>query len=201
MDYEGRPRIQIKRKPKSSVGFSLVELTIVVVIGLAIMAISIPNFLRMMRGYQLNSDAHSISDLIQRARYEAIKQNTKITCYFSLGSTPASAWVDVNRTGTFAGNDPKVSYPAQVSPAGASLPSSASMGFPAVTQVSNSGSITFDSRGAVDYTGVVGGPTVWVLYFTLNGDSTFGAKAISVEPLGRSKIWSAPPSSSIWQNP
>ena len=193
-------RHKIQSKPNDSSGFSLIELMLTATIIVAIVAMAVPNLIQAMRAYQLTAAAHSVSDLIQRARYEAIKRNTKITCYFSLASTPASAWVDVNSTGTLAANDPQVSYPAEISPTGGSLPSTTSMGFPAVTRVSNSGSIAFDSRGAVDYTGVVGGPTVWVLYFTRAGDSSYGAKAVSVEPLGRSKLWSAPASVSTWQS-
>jgi Tfp pilus assembly protein FimT len=182
-------------------GFSILELTITVAIVFIVSAIAIPNFLRAMNSYRLSSTARSVSDLCQRARYEAIKQNTKITCYFSLGTAVQSVWVDVNGTGTFAANDPKLFYPTQIFSTGNSVPSAASMGFPGVTQVSNSGSITFDSRGAVDYTGVVGGPTVWVLYFTFNHDSNYGAKAITVAPLGRSKVWSAAPMASTWRSP
>jgi len=179
-------------------GFSLPELTIVVVIVLIICAIAIPSFLRMMNAYQLTATARSVSDLLERARYEAIKQNTKITCHFSLGAVPQSAWVDVNGTGTLAGNDPKVFYTAQVLSTGSALPPVSSMNFPVVTPVTNSGVIVFDSRGAVDFTAVPGGPTVWVLYFTLNNDPSYGAKAVTAEPFGRSRVWFAPPSST-WQ--
>ena len=113
------------------------------------------------------------------------------------------AWVDLNGTGVLASNDPEVFYPATILPTGGSLPSSASMGFANATTVANAGVITFDSRGAVDYTGVAGGPTVWVLYFTYNNDTSYGAKAVTVEPMGRTKVWSATPgvTSSSWRSP
>jgi prepilin-type N-terminal cleavage/methylation domain-containing protein len=180
-------------------GYSLIELLATVVIILIISGIAIPSMLRMMNGYQLTATARSISDLVERARYEAIKQNTKINLHFTLGAVPQSVWVDVNGTGTLAGNDPKAFYPGQVLSTGTSIPAVTSMNFPTVTQVANTGVITFDSRGAIDYTGVVGGPTVWILYFTMNNDASYGAKAITVEPYGRSKVWSSPPGSGNWQ--
>lgn len=178
-------------------------MAIAVVIIMIVAAVAIPNFLRATNNYKLTSTARNISDLIEQARYQAIKKNTKVSCYFSLGATPPSAWVDINGTGILASNDPKVAYPAQILPTGASLPSTASMGFANATTVANTGTITFDSRGAVDYTGVVGGPTVWVLYFTFNNDSSYGAKAVSLEPLGRTKVWSAAlgANSGSWHSP
>ena len=182
-------------------GFSTIELLITVLIMLVVSAIAIPNFMRELNSYKLASTARSVSDLIERTRYEAIKRNTKITCHFTLGATPPSAWIDLNGTGVLANNDPKVVYSTLILSTGTVLPGAASMGFPGVTAVAPTGTITFDSRGAVDYTGVAGGQTVWALYFTYNNDVTYGAKAISVEPMGRSKTWSGTPGSSSWTTP
>jgi Tfp pilus assembly protein FimT len=178
-----------------SSGYSLIELLGVTVIILIISGMAIPSMLRMLNGYQLTATARSIADMVERARYEAIKQNTKINLHFSLGAVPQSVWVDVNGTGTLAGNDPKAFYTSRVLSTGTALPAVTSMNFPTVTQVANAGVITFDSRGAVDYSAVPGGPTVWVLYFTMNNDASYGAKAVTVEPYGRSKVWTAPPAS------
>ena len=188
-------------RPNSHSGFSMIELLVTILIMLVIAAIAIPNFMRQLNSYKLASTARSVSDLIQRTRYEAIKQNTKITCHFALGATPPSAWIDINGTGSFANNDPEVVYSAPILPTGTALPGAASMGFPGVTTVAPTGTVTFDSRGAVDYTGVAGGQTVWALYFTYNNDVNYGAKAVSVEPMGRSKVWSATPGSSSWTTP
>jgi prepilin-type N-terminal cleavage/methylation domain-containing protein len=186
-------------RPNSDSGFSTIELLVTILIMLVIAAIAIPNFMRQITLYKSASTARSISDLIQRTRYEAIKRNTKVTCHFALGAT-SNAWIDINGTGVLANNDPKVIYPAPMLSTGSALPGTASMNFPTVTAVAAAGTITFDSRGAVDYTGVPGGQTVWVLYFTYNNDANYGAKAVTVEPMGRTKVWTANPGTSTWQS-
>lgn len=181
-------------------GFSLIELVIVVAIILVVSAIAVPAFVRMTNSAKLTTTTREVSDLIQRARYEAVRQNTKVSCHFDLGAAPPVVWVDVNRSGVWAANDPQAYYPGPVrfAVSGGWIPGPASMNFPSMTPVAAGGVITFDSRGAVDFTGVAGGPTAWVLYLDFNGDSSYGAKGISVEPLGRSKIWLAPHGATAW---
>lgn len=185
-------------------GYSVVEMVFAVTVILIVSAIAIPAFQRIVNSYLLRNTARSVSDLIERTRYEAIKQNTKVSCHFALGAAPPMVWMDLNRTGVLAANDPRLIYrpPVFSAVSGGWVPGPASMGFANATQVANGGVITFDSRGAVDFTGVPGGPTVWLLYFTFNGDSNYGSKAISVEPLGRSKVWSASAGgAATWHNP
>ena len=178
----------------------MVELGTTIGIILTIAAITVPYVVNAMDTYSVNNTAFSVSSLIQRARYEAIKQNTKISCYFQ--TSPSAVWVDVNGTGTFSSNDPEFVYPSQVQAGGSSAPSYSSMSYSSTTDPSTLGHITFDSRGAVDYSGTTppNTPTVWVLSFSFNGNSSYGYKAVSVEPLGRSKIWTAPAGSTSWQS-
>jgi prepilin-type N-terminal cleavage/methylation domain-containing protein len=181
-------------------GFSLIELVIVVAIILVISAIAVPAFVRMTNASKLTTTTRSVSDLIQRARYEAVKQNTKISCHFDLAAVPPVVWVDANGSGVLAATDPQAYFPGPVrfAVSGGWIPGPASMGFPATTPVAAGGVITFDSRGAVDFSGLGFVPTAYVLYLDFNGDASYGAKAISVEPLGRSKIWLAPHGATTW---
>lgn len=181
-------------------GYSVVELAATVTVLLIVISIAIPNFLRAMNSYQLNGAAQNVSGLIQRARYEAIKRNTKILCYEQVVNNRVTVWVDLNNNGAPDANEPQYVYPQPVLNAspGGTIPGPASMGFPNAQQPP--GFIAFDSRGAVDYTGVPGGPTVWAVYFSFQDDQSYGYKAITVEPFGRSKVWTAAANGS-WHNP
>jgi prepilin-type N-terminal cleavage/methylation domain-containing protein len=181
-------------------GLSLIELVIVLAIILIVSAIAVPAFVRMTNSAKLTATTREVSDLIQRARLDAVKQNTKVQCHFDLAAVPPVVWVHVVGTAAPAATDPQAYFPGPVrfATSGGWIPGPASMGFPGTTPVAAGGVITFDSRGAVDFTGVAGGPTAWVLYLDFNGDSSYGAKGISVEPLGRSKIWLAPHGATAW---
>jgi len=181
-------------------GFSLIELVIVVAIILVVSAIAVPAFVRMTNSTKLTTTTREVSDLIQRARLDAVKKNTKVQCHFDLAAVPPVVWVHVVGTAAPVATDPQAYFPGPVrfAASGGWIPGPASMGFPSTTPVAAGGVITFDSRGAVDFTGVAGGPTAWVLYLDFNGNSSYGAKGISVEPLGRSKIWLAPHGATAW---
>ncbi len=200
----GEPRFISRR---NSFGFSMVELVVTLTIVLIVAAIAIPNFVRAMNSYSLSSAMQNISMIIQRTRYEAIKQNTNVSCYYSIDpvSNVPIMWVDVNRTGIRVATDPQFAYNRSLLNAnpGGLVPPPASMGFAAVVQpaaiAANGGIlVTFDSRGAVSFGGA---PPIWVMYYTLNNDPNYGAKAITIEPSGRSKGWSAPHGSTGWTSP
>lgn len=191
---------KMRNHPKHSHGFSMLELCVSLAVMLVVAAISVPYFLRGMNEYKLSNAAMNVSSLIQRTRYEAIKRNRRMVCYQTIAGATITVWVDLNGTGALAPNDPQYVYPQSVFNAapGGTVPGPASMGFPNA-QIP-AGSIAFDYRGAVDFTGVPGGPTIWAVYFTFNNDPTYEYKAISVEPLGRSKVWTAA-SKSAWHSP
>ena len=182
-------------------GFSLIELVIVVAIILVVSAIALPAYMRMTNASKLTTTTRSVSDLIQRARLEAVKQNTKVSCHFDLAAVPVpKVWVHVVGTAAPVATDPQAYFPGPVAFAasGGWIPGPASMGFPTTTPVAAGGIITFDSRGAVDFSGLGFVPTAYVLYLDFNGDASYGAKAISVEPLGRSRIWLATSGATTW---
>ncbi len=179
----------------------MLELSVSLAVMLIIAAISVPYFLRGMNEHTLNNAAMNVSSLIQRTRYEAIKRNRRMVCYGQqVNANLFRVWVDLNGTGALAANDPEYVYPnpvRNVAPGG-TIPGPASMGFPAAQ--TPPGFIAFDYRGAVDFTGVPGGPTIWAIYFSFNNDPTYEYKSVTVEPLGRSKVWTAA-SNSTWHSP
>jgi type II secretory pathway pseudopilin PulG len=188
-------------------GYSMVELVVTLTIVLILAAIAIPNFVRAMNSYSLGSAVQNVSLIIQRTRYEAIKRNTNVSCYYSIdpnGNVPI-VWVDINGTGVRVPTDPQFAYTRSLLNAnpGPQIPGPASMGFAAVVQpaaITAGGGIlvTFDSRGAVSFGGA---PPVWAMYYSLNNNLSYGVKAITIEPFGRSKVWSALPNDNAWHSP
>lgn len=185
----------------------MVEMVVTLTIVLLLAAIAIPNFVRAVNSYSLGSAVQNISMIIQRTRYEAIKRNTNVSCYYSIdpnGNNPI-VWTDLNGTGVRAATDPQFAYNRSLLDAnpGPQIPGPASMGFAAVVQpaaIAARGGIlvTFDSRGAVNFGGA---PPVWVLYYSFSNDLSYGVKAITVEPSGRNKVWSVSPGDTGWHSP
>jgi prepilin-type N-terminal cleavage/methylation domain-containing protein len=58
-------------------GFTLIETTIVILIVGSLIAISTPKITNAMREYRLNIAMRQMSDLVQRAKTQAVSQNKK----------------------------------------------------------------------------------------------------------------------------
>ncbi len=175
-------------------GFSLVELLIVTVVILVVLAIVTPGILRTMATYRLNSAAVNVANMLQRARYEAIKQNTIVRCR----GNATTVWVDLNNNGVPDSNEPQFVLPRDiqwVNPGG-SVPDSASMNLGPTQQPT--GVIAFDSRGAVNFGAA--GPVVYAMYVGYPNNPDYGYKAISLQPLGRTKVWGAA-ANGRWHSP
>lgn len=68
-------------------GFSLLEMMVVILILIIISAISIPTLIRAIRGYQTESAARQVSNMIMTARYEAMRRNRRVcTLYQRIGN-------------------------------------------------------------------------------------------------------------------
>ena len=81
-------------------GFSLIELMIVMVIILIVAGIAMPNIFRAMREYRLNNAGVEVSNLIQQARYQAVRLNRDVVARATCpGVLPVVAWVDLDNDG------------------------------------------------------------------------------------------------------
>jgi len=78
-------------------GFSLVELMIGIAVMAILLGVALPSFQTWIRNTQIRNAAESITNGLQRARAEAVAQNTNVT--FALGATDSS-WTVTAADGT-----------------------------------------------------------------------------------------------------
>ena len=71
---------------RNAKGFSLLELMIVLGIVMVVSAISVPSLIKANRGYQLQSSAREIAQVLQAAKFKAIGSNASKTITFDTGS-------------------------------------------------------------------------------------------------------------------
>jgi len=178
-------------------GFSLLELIIAFVVMLTLAAVAIPAILPAWESYRLSGAAGNVANLIARARFEAIRQNTTLNCSLGQAGVNAQLWIDLNKNGVADPGEPLVLLPGDIPPLGAGVaPSPASMGYSSVQTLT--GSIAFNARGVVDYGG--NRPVVYALYLGIAGAPQFGYRAITVTPMGQVTVWSAV-ANGAWHNP
>jgi len=195
-----KPSLPDRQRAKltASQGFSLTELMASVAIILVVSAIAIPSVMRSWTMYRLNSAAGDVSGIVKRTRYEAIRANTVLNCLIRQQGNNWILGVDLNGNGVIDPTEPQIilAGPVQLLPAGVA-PGPASMGYPNA-QAPYPGAIAFDSRGAVRFGPA--GQVVYVLYLGYTGQPDYGYRAVTVLPLGTTKIWSSG-STGAWRAP
>jgi prepilin-type N-terminal cleavage/methylation domain-containing protein len=173
-------------------GFSLVEVVIVLAVALIVTAIAIPTALTQYRQYRLTSAAIGVSNFFQRCRFEAIRLNTNVSCLWVPQQGGTMFWIDQNNNGAIDPTEPQYFLPAdfQVSPAGAPPPPPAT---PGATVLGTQGAVQFNPRGGVNIAGAD------VISFNYTSPALpYGYRAITITPIGRTKVWGAAQSSSSW---
>ncbi|SRR5260221_691004 len=172
-------------------GFSLIELLVVVGLMMVLSAIALPSVLQSVSVYRLSSTATSIQNLIEVARFNAVRRNTTVNFRQTTLNGQLAFYVAVTNGTTYATTDPVYIVPsyALVAPAGA--PAANTTGL-ANTAALGNGCISFNSRGVVDYTTCGAGvQSVWFISLgAVNG--TGGYRAITLTPMGQAKSWTAP---------
>jgi len=171
---------------------------VVVAVMMVVSAIAIPSVLRSWAIYRLNSAAGDVSGILKRARFEAIRSNTVVSCLIQQQGNNWILGADLNNNGAIDPNEPQVvlSGPVQLLPAGVA-PGPTSMGYPAA-QVPYPGAIAFDPRGSVNFG--ANPQVVYVLYLGYTGQPGYGFRAVTILPLATTKIWSSG-STGSWRGP
>jgi len=173
-------------------GFSLIELVVVLGIMMVLSAVSVPGIVRSINIYRMNTTATALQNLVEVARFNAVRRNSSVSIRQAVVSGQAAYYVDL-ANGAYVGTDPVFLVPnyVQMTPLGA--PAASTTGL-ANTAALGAGCITFNSRGVVDYTTCGGGvPKVWFVSMG-SANTNIGFRAITVTPMGQAKVWTAPPS-------
>lgn len=173
-------------------GFSMIELVVVLGVILVMAAIATPSVVRSVRSYRVSATATDVANLLQRARYEAIRRNRVVT---SRGQVTAEGqwqiWIDTTANGTLDPDEPFILLPPDMTFLGpGEAPDPSSMGYPNTQMVA--GQIAFDYRGqVVQAGGPAAAPVVSVVFVGALRDPSYGYRAVALTPSGKAKIWRA----------
>jgi type II secretory pathway pseudopilin PulG len=187
------------RKPVSRdagrAGFSLIEVTVVVMITLIVGAVTIPNMVAVISNARLHAGVTSMSGLLQSARMVAVKQNRTVTTHFDIinGDTLVAYVKTPTDVSPLVSTDLQAQWEAPVkmmgTPVGAGAPSvisTAVLGFTPQTTLPS-----FNTRG-LPCVYVSGACTNNGFLYYFKDTSRAGSKgwaALSISPAGRIKKW------------
>ena len=179
------------RCPSKDAGYSLVEMMMTLAIGLILVSMALPVLIGTIQNYRLNSIVQQTANFVELARYTAIRRNAVVTMRQTKQSGNTVFYIDLNGNGNLDAGDPMLLLPSdmQVANNQSLTPDPASTGVKNLQDFA--GSITFDYRGTVNYP--VGEPIR--PYFLALGYTTqvqYGCRAITVIPMGQTKLWKAP---------
>jgi Tfp pilus assembly protein FimT len=179
-------------------GFTLVELMVVVMLVIAIAAISVPKLIQFWQDWQLRSAAAEVADLTQQARMGAARTNAIYPVRFQMNGGLQQVYIDQNNNSVLDANETYIDLPQSVT--GASGAPSGSGGQPsAYTLVGDSSSGTpFDNSNVIAYSqrglpcnyssSVCATPAASYFVFYFKDSRTNDWAAVLVTKSGRSKV-------------
>ena len=181
-------------------GFSLLEILIVVAIGLIITAIGLPRMTNVIANMKLRSSMTTVSGLLQNTRMMAIKKNKmQMACHFNRSAIPYSLVYYVkdvaNTCPSLANGDTQVEMEAPITPydtlTGTLAPSAITNAALGLTIDPLTSDPAFNSRGLpCSYSSGTCTNSAFIKYFKDNRiGGSGGWAAISVTPAGRIKRW------------
>jgi prepilin-type N-terminal cleavage/methylation domain-containing protein len=187
-----------KQARKSGLGFSLIEMMVVVAVALILAAIVPPLMMNPINTIKLRYSATDLSGLIQKARIQSVKANT----FYSIEQTTLATgdvayYADLNRNNMYSSGDPMTEMGGQVA-----VHAGPGSGAPGETAfITGTLKFTPDASGVFPQFNARGLPCVVTgltcqangngfVYF-LNRVSSFGTSwaAVAVTPSGRAEVW------------
>lgn len=183
---------------RSRRGFSLIEVSIVTAIGMAVTMTALPNMVNAIANMRMRSSMTSLAGVLQDCRALAIKQNRTMTTHFQVRNygTASGVMAYVKRatdTTSINGQDAQVQLEEPVvqvtTPSGTGAPAAldnATLGF-----IPQTADPSFNTTGLpCAYASGVCTTSGFVYYFhDSRPGSHMGWAALSVSPAGRMKKW------------
>jgi len=176
----------------ATAGFSFVELVVSLCVMLVLTAVAVPSLMRSLRSYQLNDAAGRVSDMLKFTRFEAVRQNKKMS--FLLKPNGTGGWIAWTGLSTDTAPSPTEKQLPIVG-----FASLVPTGFPSGLTVAGGGSLNvlsgsvctpacfaFDARGAVLPL------QAYVAYIGNTSNPDPGYRAVVLLPSGSTQIWTAP---------
>jgi type IV fimbrial biogenesis protein FimT len=192
-------------------GFSLVELVLSLAVLLVITTLAVPVVVRSLQSYQLNSTASQLAGMLKFAKFDAIRQNTAVSCQIVQQGSQWLVWVDSNGNGIADGAEPQMVItgsntllPASSVPSPNPISTTLGPGGSPLAWTVLSGSnstIWYDQRGVVVTAAGPGGllsTTIYALYLGNPNDPSSGYRAIITMPSGAVQVWTSA-SDGKWQ--
>jgi prepilin-type N-terminal cleavage/methylation domain-containing protein len=135
---------------KTSRGFSLIELVLVVAIIITVAALAIPTLLTTVSNLRLRAAAGELSGTMQEARILAAKKNTVYAIQFTTVAGIQAAYVDTNLNGAYSAGEPVTVFSGATPASG---PPSGTSGQPAAYVLSGDSSTgtPFDNRNTIAF--------------------------------------------------
>ena len=177
-------------------GFSMIEILIVVLIGLIVMALALPNVLTVLANTRLRSNISTLSGIFQNCRMMSVRNNRVMSTHFSYPSNGIMAYVKLATDGSGpTRTDTQVELEAPivrltVLPTGPGAPSAldpVTLGFTPLTD-----DASFNTRGLPC---LYNNPSCttnqgFIYYFKDTRQAgSIGWAAVSISPAGRIRKW------------
>jgi prepilin-type N-terminal cleavage/methylation domain-containing protein len=174
--------------PPKAAGYSLVEMMVTLAIGLILVSVALPTMIGAIQSYRLSSTSQQVANLIELTRYTAIRRNAVMTMQMAVNNGRTIFYVDLNGNGLPDANEPIVILPTDMQLANNQplTPGPASFGFAPTQNFTTQ--ISFDYRGTVNYP-VGGQAAAYFLALGFVNQAQFGCRAITVTPMGATKVW------------
>ena len=169
----------------------MIELVVVLGMIMVLSAIGLPSITNSLAVYKLNAASTSLQNMIEQARFNAVRRNARVSLRQTLINGQAAFYVDIQDNSVYVNTDPTYVVPTTVQFAPPGAPAAGTTGL-ANTAALGGGCISFNSRGVVDYTTCGGGvQSVWFISLGLT-NNLGGYRAITLTPMGQAKSWTAP---------